>query len=88
MPTPFKTTLRVDMPQGRNGKHRAFVTRILKELGQLKEGSALEIPFKDLPDSKENIRSALNRASRKLGRKVCTSTDATRLFIWNEKGMV
>jgi len=72
------------MPQGRNSKHRSFVARIIRELDELKDGSALEIPLKDLPDSKEKIRSALNRASQKAKRKVATSSDATRLFIWND----
>jgi hypothetical protein len=83
MPPRFKTTLRLNVPQGRNSKHRIIVAKILTELEQLKDGSALEIPFKDLPDSKEKIRSALSRASRKAGLRVATSSDETRLFIWN-----
>jgi hypothetical protein len=83
MATHFKTTLRVDVPKGRNSKHRLFIARILKDLKRLKDGSALEIPLKDLPDSKEKVRSALSRATRKAGHKVATSSDATRLFIWN-----
>jgi hypothetical protein len=83
MATRFKTTLRVDLPHGRNSRHRLIIARILHELDQLKDSSALEIPLKDLPDSKERIRSALSRASRKAGRRVATSSDATRLFIWN-----
>jgi hypothetical protein len=83
MPTHFKTTLRVDLPRGRNSKHRHFIAKILGELDRLKDSSALEIPLKDLPDSKERIRSALSRASRKSGRKVATSSDKDRLFVWN-----
>ena len=79
----YKRTLRTNVPVGRNGKHKQVVTRILKELDELKDGSALEIPLQDLPDTKEKIRSALNRASHKSGRKVATSADGTRLFIWN-----
>jgi TusA-related sulfurtransferase len=79
----YKTTLRVNVPQGRNGKHKEVVTRILKELDELKDGSALEIPLEDLPYSKEKIRSALNRATHKSGRKIATAADATRLYIWN-----
>jgi TusA-related sulfurtransferase len=82
-PARFKTTLRVNVPKGRNSKHRTIVARILSELKDLKDGSALEIPLKDLPDSKENIRSALSRASGKAGLKVATSSDDGRLFIWN-----
>jgi hypothetical protein len=84
MPTRFKTTLRADLPHGRNSKHRKFIARVLSELDQLKDSSALEIPIKELPDSMEKIRSALSRASRRAGRKVVTSSDATRLFIWND----
>ena len=83
MSKPFKTTLRVNVPHGRNSKHRLIIARLISELSHLKDGSALEIPLEDLPDSKEKIRSALSRASRKTGRKFATSTDATRLFIWN-----
>jgi len=35
-----------------------------------------------LPDSKENIRSALNRATRQRGIEVATSSDAEFLYIW------
>jgi hypothetical protein len=35
-----------------------------------------------LPDSKENIRSALNRASHQKGIEVATSSDAEYLYIW------
>jgi hypothetical protein len=34
-------------------------------------------------DSKEKVRSALNRATRKAGRKVATATDATFFYVWN-----
>ena len=83
MPTRFKTTPRVNVPLGRNSKHRSFIAKVLSELAHLKDGSAIEIPLTDLPDSKEKIRSALSRASHKFGRRVVTSSDATRLFIWN-----
>jgi P-type E1-E2 ATPase len=33
--------------------------------------------------SKEKVRSALNRATRKTGRNVATATDATFLYVWN-----
>jgi hypothetical protein len=35
-----------------------------------------------LPDSKENIRSALNRATRQQGIEIATSSDAGFLYIW------
>jgi P-type E1-E2 ATPase len=33
--------------------------------------------------SKEKVRSALNRATRKAGRNVATAADATFLYVWN-----
>ena len=82
-PTHFKTMVQADVPQGRNGKHKQIVTAILKDLDALKEGSALKVPLAELAESKEKVRSALNRATRKAGRKVATATDTTFLYIWN-----
>jgi hypothetical protein len=75
--------VQLDVPQGRNGKHKRIVTAILADLGQLKAGSALKVPLADLAESKEKVRSALNRATRKAGRKVATASDATFLYVWN-----
>jgi hypothetical protein len=80
----FKTMAQKDVPQGRNGKHKALVTRILSDLDRLRPGGALKIPLAQLDETKENVRSALNRASRKAGRRVTTASDATFLYVWNE----
>jgi hypothetical protein len=82
-PLHFKTMVQADVPQGRNGKHKLIVSTILDDLDQLKDGAALKVPLADLAASKEKIRSALNRATRKAGRKVATATDATFLYVWN-----
>jgi hypothetical protein len=58
------------------------VTQLLSDLEQLAEGSALKIPLSELPDSKENIRSALNRATRQRGMEVATSSDSEYLYVW------
>ena len=79
----FKTTIQSEIPQGRNGKHKLIVTTILKDLDELKAGSALKIPLAELAESKEKVRSALNRASRKASRKVVTSSDDAFLYVWN-----
>lgn len=81
--THFKTMVQVDVPQGRSGKHKLIVTTILNDLDRLKAGSALKVPLAGLVGSKEKIRSALNRATRKAGRKVATASDATFLYVWN-----
>lgn len=82
-PMNFKTIVQADLPQGRHGKHRDFVSLILSDLDRLKGGAALKIPLSELPDRKENIRSALNRATRKGQLKVATATDEGFLYIWN-----
>jgi hypothetical protein len=81
----FKTMAQTDVPQGRNGKHRQIVTKLLSDLDQLKEGVAIRVPLTELADSKERVRSALNRATRKAGRNVATATDASFLYVWNQK---
>jgi hypothetical protein len=80
----FRTMMQTDVPQGRNGKHKEIVTRILADLNQIDNGIALKVPLADLAESKEKVRSALNRATRKAGRNVATATDTTFLYIWNE----
>jgi hypothetical protein len=81
----FKHMLQQNVPQGRNGKHKAIVTRILSDLDQVQDGVALKVPLAVLTDSKEKVRSALNRATRKGGRTVATASDETFLYVWNEK---
>ena len=73
-----------DVPQGRNGKHKQIVMRILSDLDQVQEGVALKVPLAQLTESKERVRSALNRATRKSGRRVATASDDTFLYVWNE----
>jgi hypothetical protein len=81
--THFKTMVQADVPQGRNGKHKLVVMTILKDLDNLKPGSAIKVPLAELAESKEKVRSALNRATRKQGRRVATATDASFLYVWN-----
>jgi hypothetical protein len=80
----FKTIAQTEVPQGRNGKHKQIVTRILSDLDQVQNGTALKVPLAELAESKEKVRSALNRATRKAGRRVATATDAAFLYVWNE----
>jgi DNA helicase TIP49 (TBP-interacting protein) len=85
-PLNFKTMAQVDVPQGRNGKHRQIVSQILSDLDQADAGVALKVPLSELAESKEKVRSALNRAVHKSGRSVATASDDDFLYIWNEKG--
>src|SRR5689334_15543225 len=84
-PMNFKSMRQQDVPQGRNGKHKAIVTKILSDLDQIEPGVALKVPLAQLTDSKENVRSALNRATRKGERNVATASDDTFLYVWNEE---
>ena len=79
----FKTLAMVDVPRSRNGKHKKIVTAILRDLDDLGEGVALKVPLAELGDTKENVRSALNRATRKSSREVATATDENFLYVWN-----
>ena len=82
-PAHFKTMAQVNVPQGRNGRHKEIVSTILKDLDQLEDGAAIKVPLADLAESKEKVRSALNSATRKAGRTVATASDASFLYVWN-----
>ncbi|GAC1684014.1 MAG: hypothetical protein PVS2B2_23100 [Candidatus Acidiferrum sp.] len=79
----FRTMNLGDVPRSRQGKHKAVVTLILRDLDQLKEGAALRVPLLELGNTKENVRSALNRATRKAKLNVATATDEKFLYVWN-----
>jgi hypothetical protein len=83
-PMHFKGMPQTEVPQGRNGKHKQIVTEILSDLDQVANGVALKVPLAQLAESKEKVRSALNRATRKSGRHVATSSDDSFLYVWNE----
>jgi hypothetical protein len=84
VPMNFKSMLQADVPQGRNGKHKQIVTRILSDLDQVEKGVALKVPLAQLTESKEKVRSALNRATRKRGQHVATASDDIFLYVWTE----
>jgi hypothetical protein len=80
----FKSMRQADVPHGRNGKHKQIVLRILSDLDQIGKGAALKVPLAQLLESKAKVRSALNRATRKDGRRVATASDDVFLYVWNE----
>jgi hypothetical protein len=81
-PMRFESMLQVDVPKGRDGKHKKIVQQLLSDISQLEPGSALKIPLSELPDSKENIRSALSRATKQEGIEIATSSDDDYLYVW------
>ena len=78
----FQSILQNDVPKGREGKHKKIILQLLSDIDRLATGSALKVPLEELPDTKENIRSALNRATRIRGVEVATSSDSEYLYIW------
>jgi hypothetical protein len=78
----FKSVLQSEVPKGRDGKHRQIITQLLSDIEQLTDGSALKIPLEELPDSKENIRSALSRAANQRNLNIATSSNDEFLFVW------
>jgi hypothetical protein len=85
-PMKYQSIKQIDVPKGRDGKHKKIITQLLSDIEQLEEDRALRIPLTALPDSKENIRSALNRATHQKGIEVATSSDAEYLYIWKTPG--
>ena len=83
---PFESILQVDVPKGRDGKHKLIVERLLREIAELKPGMAMKIPLTKLPDTKENIRSALARAASQLNLDIATSSNEQFLFVWKKNG--
>ena len=81
----FKTLDLGDVPHARAGKHQKIVSMIMRDLDQLKEGAALRVSLEELGNTKENVRSALNRATRKAKQNVATATDENFLYVWNVK---
>jgi hypothetical protein len=82
IPMKFKSMPQTEVPTGRNGKHKEIVTQLLSDIAQLEPGNALKVPLTELPDTKENIRSALNRATREKEMSVATSSDLEYLYVW------
>jgi len=82
----YESIKQIDVPRGRDGKHKQIVIQLLNDIELLEDGNALKVPLAALPDSKENIRSALNRATHQRGIEVATSSDAEFLYIWKTAG--
>lgn len=78
----FESMLQSDVPKGRDGKHKHIVTQLLSDIAQLAPGTALKVPLDQLPDTKENIRSALSRAARLANIDLATSSSEDFLYVW------
>src|SRR5271157_6504260 len=79
----YSAAERSDVPQGRKGKHRKAVADILDDLSRLNPQQAVKIPLSSLKGEKmQNLRSALNRATREKNTPVETSSDEKHLYVW------
>lgn len=81
-PMRFESMRQADVPKGRDGKHKVIIEQLLNDLNLLEDGNALKIPLSALPDTKDNIRSALSRATRLKGIDIATSSDDHFLYVW------
>jgi hypothetical protein len=82
VPTRFESILQIDVPKGRDGKHKQIISELLEGIDQLRNGSALKVALAELPDTKENIRSALSRATKQRKIDIATSSDENFLYVW------
>jgi hypothetical protein len=65
-----------------DGRGIELVTAILDDLVYLAQDAALKIPLAELGDTRQHVRSALNRAVRKSNRKIATATDEDFQYVW------
>jgi hypothetical protein len=78
----FESMLQDNVPKGRDGKHKRIVELLMNDISQLKKDSALKVPLSALPDTKENVRAALSRATQQRGVDIATSSDNEYLYVW------
>ncbi|HEU4416672.1 MAG TPA: hypothetical protein VFT65_17920 [Candidatus Angelobacter sp.] len=82
-PPHFGSKLISAIPHGRKGKHNLIVSMILDDLEALDPEKAVLIPLAGLEGEKmENVRSALNRATRQRSMQVATATDEKFFYVW------
>jgi hypothetical protein len=83
MPSHFSSRLISTVPHGRKGKHNLIVSMSLDDLTNLEMERAVLVPLESLEGEKmENVRSALNRATRQKGMLVATATDEKYFYVW------
>ncbi len=82
-PLHFANKLIASIPRGRKGKHNLIVAKILADLDRLDTKTAILVPLDGMNGEKmENVRSALNRATKQKEISVATSTDEKFFYVW------
>lgn len=83
VPSNFSSTLISTIPHSRKGKHNLIVAKIMDDLSKLAPENAVLVPLDHLDGEKmENVRSALNRATRQRDMLVATATDEKYFYVW------
>ncbi len=82
VPMKFESVLQANVPKGRDGKHKKIITQLLSDIAQLGPAQALKVPLDKLPDTKQNVRSALSRAAAQNGLSLATSSNDEFLYVW------
>ena len=86
IPSHFASRLVSSVPHSRKGKHNLIVSMILDDLDELEAERAILIPIEELDGEKmENVRSALNRATRQRNMVVATATDEKYFYVWRSE---
>ncbi|HEY2171625.1 MAG TPA: hypothetical protein VGJ30_18515 [Candidatus Angelobacter sp.] len=86
IPSHFASKLVSAVPHSRKGKHNLIVSMILDDLDELEAERAIQVPLENLDGEKmENVRSALNRATRQRNMVVATATDEKYFYIWRSE---
>jgi hypothetical protein len=81
-PSNFSSTLISTVPHSRKGKHNSIVAKIMDDLNKLAPDKAVLVPLDRLDGEKmENVRSALNRATRQRDMLVATATDDKYFYV-------
>ena len=83
----FAVVRELDVPHSRNGKHHGIIAEIISDLEELEPGMAIQIPLASLKDSKENVRSALNRALAKKKIAAATASDTEHFYVWKKESL-
>jgi hypothetical protein len=83
-PLNFANKLIASIPHGRKGKHNSIVAKILADLDRLDMETAILVPLDGglNGEKMENVRSALNRATKQKKISVATSTDDKYFYVW------
>lgn len=89
LPSHFGSKLISAIPRSRKGKHNLIVSMILDDLHTLELERAVLVPLESLEGEKmENVRSALNRATRQRKMFVATATDDKYFYVWRTEAKI